>query len=305
MRRLDSTDCRQDTHAGRSRAESRSRGLASVHGPEAGNNAADALRAQASGCLGRSVWEGGAADLSGRVKMRLGRAGQPGPSCCRRTSTTPCSRAGTSSRAAAPPSRRSSAATPEPGSWGWWDRLTGATDSAARWTERRREDAAALALAGRATARSTCSTSNTGQRTRARVGGGPRGGNPRCRVVYAPLGLFLSFRSSRWCARPRSGSIVTCAYTPTTRISASGACRAGSRRADAAALDVDGAWRAAMLAQASLRSRCRRTFMCSTTRASRASSEAVRAYRTQVAALVRGPSISCAGRSRGHAARRR
>jgi hypothetical protein len=37
---------------------------------------------------------------------------------------------------------------PEPGTLGWWDRLTGAADSAERMRERRMEDAEALGLAG-------------------------------------------------------------------------------------------------------------------------------------------------------------
>src|SRR6266511_2693747 len=40
------------------------------------------------------------------------------------------------------------AGVPEPGTSGWWDRLTGATDSPARMRERLKEDTEALALAG-------------------------------------------------------------------------------------------------------------------------------------------------------------
>src|SRR5919198_411001 len=40
------------------------------------------------------------------------------------------------------------AGVPSPGTSGWWDRLTGAGDSAERVRERRREDARALGLAG-------------------------------------------------------------------------------------------------------------------------------------------------------------
>src|SRR4051795_10216439 len=40
------------------------------------------------------------------------------------------------------------AGVPQPGTCGWWDRLTGASDSAARARERLEEDSRALALAG-------------------------------------------------------------------------------------------------------------------------------------------------------------
>src|SRR4051794_35229184 len=40
------------------------------------------------------------------------------------------------------------AGVPEPGTRGWWDRLTGSDDSAARMRERLREDDAALGLGG-------------------------------------------------------------------------------------------------------------------------------------------------------------
>ena len=41
------------------------------------------------------------------------------------------------------------AGSPPPGSASWWDRITGATDSAARMEERRAEDSEAFAIAGR------------------------------------------------------------------------------------------------------------------------------------------------------------
>ena len=58
------------------------------------------------------------------------------------------------------------AGSPPPGSGAsWWDRLSGATDSAARMAERLAEDREAFAIAGRTATISTSSTSSTSQPT--------------------------------------------------------------------------------------------------------------------------------------------
>src|SRR5215218_6107335 len=85
------------------------------------------------------------------------------------------------------------AGVPEPDTTGWWDRLTGAEDSAARVHERRREDAEALALVGV----SSVMLDLLDEQYR-RNGDAPAVADTLADhlrdadAVYAPLGLFLS-----------------------------------------------------------------------------------------------------------------
>src|SRR5215211_1480744 len=176
--------------------------------------------------------------------------------------------------------------TPEPGVVGWWDRLTGAVDSAARMDERRREDAAALSLAG---ARSLeldlldeqYRANGVAPAVEAALEAATRDAGP----VYVPLGLFLSLDHElvRKAALGLDRELRLYADHPHIGVWGLPGWVTG---ADApGGLDVDGAWRAAMLAAGldpqSLQAEVH--VLDDTSFASKL--EAVRAYRTQVAAL--------------------
>src|SRR3954463_6689544 len=85
------------------------------------------------------------------------------------------------------------AGVPEPGTRGWWDRLTGSDDSAARVRERLREDDAALALAGSTAARLDLLDEQYRSNGAVPAIAEALAGHVRdADEVYAPLGLFLS-----------------------------------------------------------------------------------------------------------------
>src|SRR5215218_6837911 len=82
---------------------------------------------------------------------------------------------------------------PEPGTSGWWDRLTGSDDSPGRVRERLREDERALSLAGASSVRLDLldeqyrrngASPPVAEALAEQLAGGDE--------VYAPLGLFLS-----------------------------------------------------------------------------------------------------------------
>src|SRR5919198_5165812 len=85
------------------------------------------------------------------------------------------------------------AGVPEPGTTGWWDRLTGAGDSAERMRERLREDEEALGIAGARSVR--LELLDEQYRHNGRVPAITDSLAPHVRdaaEVYAPLGLFLA-----------------------------------------------------------------------------------------------------------------
>lgn len=176
--------------------------------------------------------------------------------------------------------------TPEPGVLGWWDRLTGAADSAARMEERRQEDAAALALAG---ARSL-ELDLLDEQYRANgavpaLGAALEAATRDAEAVYAPLGLFLSADHGlvRKAALELDRELRFYADHP--HIGVWGLPRWVTGADSARGLDVEGAWNGAMAA-ADLDPRSLHAEVHALDDASFASKlQAVRAYRTQVPAL--------------------
>jgi hypothetical protein len=175
---------------------------------------------------------------------------------------------------------------PQRGVLGWWDRLTGAVDSAARMEERRREDAAALSLAG---ARSlTLDLLDQQYRSNGSVPAlAPvlEEATRDAEVVYAPVGLFLSFDHELVRSAALGLDRELRLYADHPHIGVWGLPGWVTGADTAGGLDVDGAWRGAMLA-AGLDPQSLRAEVHALDDGSFASKlEAVHAYRTQVIAL--------------------
>ena len=176
--------------------------------------------------------------------------------------------------------------TPEPGVVGWWDRLTGAGDSAARMDERRREDAAALSLAG---ARALELDLLDGQyrangalpALEEALEAATRDAGP----VYAPLGLFLSFDHELVRKAALGLDLELRLYADHPHIGMWGLPNWVTGADTAGGLDVDGAWRGAMLAAGLDSQSLQAEVHVLDDRSFARKLEAVHAYRTQVAAL--------------------
>ena len=138
-------------------------------------------------------------------------------------------------------------AVPGAGVSGWWDRLTGASDSAARMEERRREDTAALALAGAEPL--TLDLLDEQYRTNGRIDGleeALAGAVGAASVVYAPIGLFLNadHRLVRDAALRLDADVRLYADHPHIGLWGLPAWVTGAE--GPAGLDVDAAWQGAM-----------------------------------------------------------
>jgi hypothetical protein len=136
------------------------------------------------------------------------------------------------------------AGVPEPGTRGWWDRLTGSDDSAARVRERLREDDAALALAGSTSTR--LDLLDEQYRSNGAVPAVAEALADHVRTadeVYAPLGLFLSpdHNLVREAALELRADTVLYADHPHAAIWGLPGWVTGD--GDAPGLDVDAAWR--------------------------------------------------------------
>jgi hypothetical protein len=175
---------------------------------------------------------------------------------------------------------------PEPGTEGWWDRLTGATDSVQRMHERRAENAEALALGGADGL--TLDLLDEQYRSDGHVQG-LEGALMRATraadVVYAPLGLFLSadHRIVRDAALKLDADVRLYADHPHAGVWGLPGWVTGSSREQR--LDVDGAWRAGMLAAGLAPDSLRADVHALDDAAFERKLEAVRVYRTQLAAL--------------------
>jgi len=180
------------------------------------------------------------------------------------------------------------AGVPGPGTHGWWDRLTGSDDSAARVRERLREDDAALGLA----AASSVRLELLDEQYR-RNGALPRVAEALAEQlreadqVYAPLGLFLNADHAlvREAALELRKDALLYADHPHAGIWGLPDWVTGD--GGAAELDVDAAWRYRMVEGGLDPDALRATVTPLDGEAFERKLAAVGAYRTQVAALER------------------
>jgi hypothetical protein len=177
-------------------------------------------------------------------------------------------------------------ASPEPGTSGWWDRLTGASDSVVRMEERRREDAAAMSLAGaRAVGLGLLDEQYRPNGSVPALAAALDDATGEAEVVYVPLGIFLSADHGlvRDAALELDRQLRFYADHPHIGVFGLPSWLTG---VDRGGLDVDGAWREAMRAAGldpdSLTAEAHPLDDASFER----KLEAVRAYATQVEALV-------------------
>jgi LmbE family N-acetylglucosaminyl deacetylase len=175
---------------------------------------------------------------------------------------------------------------PEPGTVGWWDTLTGSSDSVERMHERRAEDAEALGLAGaEAVALGLLDEQYRANGRPPAVADALAGRLPAAAEIFVPLGIFLSADHAlvRDAARELRGDVRLYADHPHAGIWGLPGWVTG--RAEATALDVEGAWRSNMVAAGldpdALRPHVHELDDDSFER----KLAAVRTYRTQVAAL--------------------
>jgi|SRR5829696_4453282 len=136
---------------------------------------------------------------------------------------------------------------PEPGVLGWWDRLTGAVDSAARMEERRREDAAALSLAGaQSLALDLLDQQYRSNGSVPALAPALEEATRDAEVVYAPVGLFVSFDHElvRTAAVGLDRELRLYADHPHIGVWGLPGWVTGAESDPV--LDVDGAWRGAM-----------------------------------------------------------
>jgi LmbE family N-acetylglucosaminyl deacetylase len=177
---------------------------------------------------------------------------------------------------------------PEPGTVGWWDTLTGSSDSLERMHERRAEDAAALGLAGAEAVALDLLDEQY------RANGGPPAvvealadQLPAADEVFVPMGVFLSADHAlvRDAARQLRDDVRIYADHPHAGIWGLPGWVTG--RADATSLDVEGAWRSNMVAAGIDPEALRPQVYELDDDSFERKLAAVRTYRTQVAALER------------------
>jgi ADP-ribose pyrophosphatase YjhB (NUDIX family) len=180
------------------------------------------------------------------------------------------------------------AGIPDAGTSGWWDRLTGSDDSAARVRERLREDEGALALAGASAVRlDLLDEQYRGNGVSPSVAEALADHVRDADEVYAPLGLFLGddHRLVRDAALELRADTVLYADHPHAGIWGLPGWVTGD--GGAAELDVDAAWRQRMTEAGLEPDSLRPVVHTLDADAFERKLAAVRAYRTQVPALER------------------